>query len=201
MKPFVRAMLVVSVFASALGGCAATEELQSSFRESTTTYSPPANLNADPQSTGLLLVDAITRKPLNEMPLSGAVITEVNNPGKTIQAGSFQTGGFLSPLSGIVVFSDLAPGTYRIVKIRTQNINMWETIELPNNDEYLIKVSAGTPAYFGRIEVKHPFGTTKREVTLKHDKSREGESWKMVVSKYGESPWAEPINRRIEQSK
>ena len=131
------------------------------------------------------------------MPLSGVAIVNIKAPEKEITVGSFKTGGVLSQISGVVVIPNLMPGIYRIVKIRTQNVNMWETLYMPVTKEYEVEIKAGSPVYFGQIYVRHPMGTTDREISVKYEKSREIDSWKKVINKYNESLWAKIINEHI----
>ncbi len=191
-----RALLYTSLLAL-LYGCAVPEQIKQNYQEASELYHAPEQLFGNPQDTGILLVDALTEKPLNSMPLSGVAITNTQEPQKPIVFGSFKKGGFLSQQSGVVVMPNLQPGRYRIVKIKTQNVNMWETLHLPTTKEFEVEIHAGKLTYFGQIQVKHPFGSTDRKISIRHDNSREAESWKLVVDKYGDSPWAAIINTQI----
>ena len=194
--------LYLFLLTTLLIGCTAvTEQFKRNYQESTESYYAPDNLGTDIQSTGILLIDAVKKVTFNTMPISGASIVNIDNPEKKIIFGSFKTGGFLSQGSGVVVIPNLKPGAYKIVKIKTQNVNMWETLFMPKTKEYEIVIFAGKPSYFGRIEVKHPMGTTNRIIKLNHEPSREVESWKLVVEKYKESPWVNIINSHIRELK
>ena len=82
-----------------------------------TSYHAPTELNGDVQSTGLLLIDAVARNVAIRMTLSGVTIARLNEPGKEISTGSFNTGGLLSRNSGIAIIPGLTPGFYNIVKL------------------------------------------------------------------------------------
>jgi len=187
--------LLIFIAVLVLNACGVIEQYNRNYEEAAETYRPPENLNVNVQNVGLLLVDAVTKQALNTMALSGVAIINTDNPEKMILSGSFKKGGFLSQISGVVVFPDLKPGRYRIVKIKTENVNIWETRYMPTTKEFEIQISVSRPAYFGQIEVKHSFGSTDQKI--KYDKAREVESWEMVIAKYGKSPWTETIKERI----
>ncbi len=180
-----------------LNGCGFAEHFKRTYQEAGETYFAPENLGADTQNTGLLLVDAVTKHMLDTVRLFGVAIASIEDPGKTIIIGSFQTGGFLSQRSGVVVIPNLQPGTYKIVKTRTQTVHEWETLYMPTSKEFEIEISAGKPVYFGQIQIRWLFPSTDREIRIQYDKKREAESWKMVVDKYSESPWITIINTHI----
>ena len=197
-----KSSLAVFLFIALLSGCAGVaEQFKKNYKESTESYYAPEKLGTDTKNTGLMLVDAIKKVTFNNMPISGASIINISDPEKIITVGSFKTGGVFSQQSGVVVIPNLKPGIYRIVKIKTQNINMWETLYMPITKEYEVEILAGKPTYFGRIEVKHPIGTTDRIIKLNHEPSREAESWKLVIEKYKESPWVNIINSHINELK
>ncbi len=132
------------------------------------------------------------------MSLSGVAIAKLKGgPGDEILIGSFKTGGILSQLSGLVVIPGLEPGRYKITKVKTQNANLWETLNIPPSDDFTIEVKEKSPVYFGQIQIKHPVGSTEREIKIIYDKKREIESWKMVSAKYKSSPWSTIINQHI----
>jgi len=180
-----------------LNGCGVTEKIKSNYKVTIESYYAPDDLNADTQSTGLLLIDGVSEKSPNKMSLSGAAIVNTNNPGKIIYSGSFKPGGFLSQISGVVVIQNLRPGKYRLIKINTWSTNMWETIFMPNTREYEFDISAGKPVYFGQIKVSQPSGSLDIELNINYDKNRETEAWKLVVDKYNDSPWVKKINAHI----
>jgi len=192
-----RLPLLITLCCGLINGCGVTEQIKQNYQESMQTYYAPESLESNTQSTGILLVDAVTTKIANTMPLSGVAIVNVNDAGKEITIGSFKTGGLLSQQSGVVIIPNLQPGIYKIVKIRTQNVNMWETLNMPDTKEFEVEISAGKPIYFGQIQVKHPFASTDRAISVKHDKTRESESWKLVLDKYSESPWGAIIDAQI----
>ena len=178
-------------------GCGFPEHFKQNLQESSESYNAPEQLSGDPKDTGILLVDAFKKIAFNEMLLSGVAVVDTSGLQKPITYGSFRRGGFLSQISGVVVIPNLRPGTYRIVKIKTENVNVWETLPLPITEEFEVEVRAGEPTYFGRIHVKQPFASPQREITIQYDKNREAESWKMVADKYSDSPWTTIIAKRI----
>jgi len=191
------AALLICLAVVLLDGCAVAEKIQSNYQVTIESYYAPDELNADPQNTGLLLVDGISEKALNTMSLSGVAIVNTNNPENIIFSGSFKSGSFLSQISGVVVVQNLRPGKYRIKRINTWNENMWETIFMPDTSEYEIEISAGKPVYFGQIKVRQPIGSADIELNINYDKNRETEAWRMVVDKYSASPWVKKINAHI----
>jgi hypothetical protein len=191
------ATILICITVTLLNGCSVAKKIQSNFQVTIESYYAPDNLNADTQSTGLLLVDAVSEKALNTMLLSGVAIANINDPEKIIYSGSFKAGSFLSQISGVVVIPNLQPGKYKIIKINTWNANMWETIFLPDTREYEIEISAGNPVYFGQIKVRQQIGSTDIDINVNYDKKRETEAWMMVVDKYDVSPWVNKINAHI----
>jgi len=180
-----------------LNGCSVTERIKSGYQLTIESYYAPDDLNADTRSTGLLLVDGVSEKKSISMSLSGVAIVNAKYPEKIIYSGSFKTGNFLSPLSGVVVIPNLQPGKYRIIKINTWNESMWETIFMPDTREYEMEIVAGRPVYFGRIRVRQPAGSANSEIYIDYDKYRETEAWNMVMGKYNTSPWVKTINAHI----
>lgn len=190
---------LVSILCAAcimLGSCAVTEQIQKNYQEAAESYPAPGSLGANVNETGLLVVDAVMKKALNTMPLTGVAIANVSDPGDEILSGSFKTGGFLSQLSGVVVFPNLSPGTYRIVKVRTENVNMWETTFLPGTAEFEVEIAAGTPVYFGQIAIRHPVGSTERQIAVNYDGERESLAWQMVAERYQGSEWLPAIEEQ-----
>ena len=188
---------LICMTALLLNGCGFTEKIKRNYQVTIESYYAPDELNADPKGTGLLLVDALSEKKGNSMALSGVAIVNTNNPDKIIYSGSFKTGNFLSPLSGVVVIQNLQPGKYRIVKINTWSENMWETIFMPDSREYEMEIAAGKPVYFGRIKVRPAPGSANSEIYVDYNKNRETEAWNLVVGKYNTSPWVKAINAHI----
>jgi hypothetical protein len=191
------ATLLICIAVTLLNGCGITEKIKSNFKVTIESYYAPDDLNADTQSTGLLLVDAVSEKALKTLSLSGVAIANTNNPEDIIYTGSFKSGSFLSQICGVVVIPNLQPGIYRIIKINTWNENMWETIILPDSKEYEIEISAGNPVYFGQIKVRQPTGSSDIEININYEKNRETKAWMMVVDKYDVSPWVKKIKAHI----
>lgn len=191
------ATLLICLAAILLHGCGFTERIKSNYQVTIESYYAPDDLNADTQNTGLLLVDGVSEKALDTMALSGVAIVNTNKPKKIIFSGSFKPGNFLSQISGVVVFQNLQPGKYRIIKINTWNANKWETIFMPDTKEYEIEINAGKPVYFGQVNVRQQTGSTDIDMYINYDKNRETEAWRMVVDKYKESPWVKKINAHI----
>jgi hypothetical protein len=191
------AILLVCLATILLNGCGVTEKIKSNYQVTIESYYAPDDLNADTQSTGLLLVDGVSVKALDTMSLSGVAIVNTNNTKKIIFSGSFKPGSFLSQISGVVVIQNLQPGKYRIIKINTWNANRWETIFMPDTKEYEIEINAGKPVYFGQINVRQQVGSADIELNINYDKNRETEAWRMVVDKYKASPWVKKINAHI----
>lgn len=177
--------------------CSFPQHFKENYQASLENYPTPEQLSGSPENSGLMIVDAVTEKALNSMPISGASIVNLLEPEAMITAGSFKQGGLFSDLSGVVVFSNLKPGNYRIVKIKTQNANMWEVLSLPNSKEFEIEVVEGKVSYLGQIKIKHPFATTKREISLEYQASRESEALNITVTKFNQSSWAPIIQTQM----
>lgn len=179
-----------------LSGCAFVEQFDRNFQEALETYEAPENLDADPRTTGLLLVDAVAKWPLNSMSLVGVAIANVEDPETVTTHGAFRT-GFLGQLSGVVVIPNLRPGVYRLIKIKTWNVNRRQTNYMPATTEFEIEVRANRPAYIGQIKVRQRMFSMDMELQLDYDKGREVDSWQMVVDKYKESEWAKVVEAHI----
>ena len=185
----IRNFLLPLFVLSFAGACAVTERFEQNYQEATAVYPEPVDLDAAPQNTGLLLIDAVTKKALNTMPLSGVAIANLDDPETEITAGSFRSGGFLGQMSGVVVIPGLKPGPYRITRLRTQNANFWESLNMPETADFIIEVRANSPTYFGQVQIVHPVGTTDREIKIDYRKKREVEAWRKVSDRYAGSPW------------
>jgi hypothetical protein len=170
--------------------------MQDNYRESMQTYPVPDRLAGKPADSGLLLIHAVSKKALNTLPLSGVAIAPVEDATAMILAGSFKSGGLLSQPSGVVVFDALSPGRYRVVRIRTENVNMWETVELPSDADYEFERRPGSLVYLGQIEVRHPVGTATRTFTFNRNADREAAAWKMVLNRYPDSDWTSALGER-----
>jgi hypothetical protein len=200
-----RILLLISVLVL-LNACAFFEQvnrnIEQTHQERMESYDVPEQLNGNPQNTGILLVDAIMENAFNNLYLSGVAIANTTNtrePGKPILLGSFKKGGFLSQLSHVVVVPNLQPGIYKIVKVQTDNQKAWETTYMPITKEFEVAIYAGDPTYFGQINIRAPFGSADRIISIKYDKKREADSWKMVMEKYSDSPWVTVINTHIKE--
>jgi hypothetical protein len=180
-----------------VNGCAVGEQYQRHIKESMESYPPPKDLNCEKEK-GLLLVDAISKKPGNTLSLSGAAIFNVDDPGKTILSGDFKTGGPLSPTSGVVVFPNLNPGTYRVLKIHMWNVNMWETLFMPTTKEFEIKIEPDKAYYFGQISVQQKFGSIERNIEVKSSPDRKVKSWGKVTEKFPDSSCLPIIREQME---
>ena len=75
-----------------------------------------------------------------------------------------------------------------------RNLNVQRTLNRPTGDT-TIEVRANAIVYFGQIRI--PTNPRDRDIELKYVKKREIESWKMVLDKYSDSPWATMIDEHI----
>jgi hypothetical protein len=188
-----RALLAATT--ALLYGCGGlAEHMERYFEEASVAYNPPEQLNGSPQDTGILLVDALSTRILsNRMGLTGVAIANLKEPEKPIVFGSISS-GFLSPPTGVVVIPNLQPGTYKIIKIETANVNYRELLYMPNTKDFEVEIYAGRPTYFGQIQVKRD-----GSISIQYDKTREAESWGKVVDKYSDSPWVTVINTHVKE--
>jgi hypothetical protein len=184
-----------------VNGCAVGEQFQKNIQESKESYPPPKDLNCE-KDKGLLLVDAITSRPGNTLSLIGAAIINTNDPGKVILSGAFKTGGLLSQTSGVVVFPNLTPGTYKILKIHMWNVNMWETLYMPTTTEFEIKIEPDKAYYFGQISAHQKFGgSVDRKIEVKFSLDRKTKSWGKVIEKFPDSPCLPIIQKHLESER
>lgn len=196
MPAFALLFLVLSALVM-VGGCAVGEQFQRNVQESMESYPPPKDLGCD-KGKGLLLVDAVSSKPGNTLSLLGAAIVNTNDPGKTILSGAFKTGGPLSPTSGVVIFPNLTPGTYKILKIHMWNVNMWETLYVPTTKEFEITIEPDKAYYFGQISAHQKFGSIERSIEVKLNPDRKIKSWGKVIEKFPDSSCLPIIREQIE---
>jgi len=187
-------VLICCVAILILNSCAVGEQLKRNYQEATETYPPVVTINSDIQKTGILLVDAAEKKSS----LSGIAVVNLNNPEQVILSGSFKTGGFLSPNSGVSVLSGLHSGKYRLIKVLMRSQKMWETIYMPSTKEFEVEIDAGRAVYMGQIDIEHPMFSTDRIIKINYTKERELDSWKMVNEKFNNSTWKEIINSNME---
>ncbi len=67
-----------------------------------TNYYVPEDLNGDAQNTGLLLIDAVRKTGyLRQWAFSGVTIASLNEPGKKISTGSFDTRVFWGGIAAL----------------------------------------------------------------------------------------------------
>jgi len=177
--------------------CAVVEQYQKNIQESRVSYPHLKDLHCE-KGKGLLLVDAITSRPGNTLSLNGAAIINIAAPEKIILSGSFNTAGFLSPLSGVVVFPRLDAATYRVLKINMWNVNMWETLYMPPTEEFEITVEADKAYYLGLISARQtPGGAMNRKIEIRLMPDRELDSWQKLINKFPDSNCLAVVRRHI----
>lgn len=189
----IRSTLILTIIVvTMLTSCAVTEQYKNYFKETSEIYEQTKDLNANIDTTGLILIDAVSSKTGNKLSLIGVEIFDTQSPDNSILRASFNS-GFLMTNTGVVVIKDIQPGTYRINKLKFWNVNLTEIVYVPKTSEYEVKVIARKPTYFGQINVRQSFGSADREYEIKYDKVGEVEAWKKVLSKYEKSSWAKTI--------
>ena len=195
-----RLHLVVCICACAIliSGCGLMRKIKETNEELSINYPSPEHLNFDPETTGIMLIDAKFKRGLiSTMSIDGAAIINIDYPDQLILSGSFKTGGFLSGMSKFAVFANLVPGRYRIVKIKLSSGSDKSVLFMPLTQDLEIEIVAGKPVYHGRIVAKVKMFSRKIKIEVEYSQKREAECWEKVVDKYKESPWNQKINERI----
>jgi hypothetical protein len=179
-----------------VGACAFGEQYVQSVKESMENYPRPDALSCD-TGKGLLLVDAVGSTPAGKFVLHGAAIANKEDPARAILSGSFKTGP-LSPESSVVVFFNLDPGTYRLLKMRLGNAAMEQTIGLPVAKEFEAAVEAGRAHYLGQVALRQKFGSIERTIELAASAEKRNEAWTKVIRKFPDSSCLPLIRKAME---
>lgn len=180
-----------------LWGCGVARQFQEGVQESMTLYPSPGALACD-DSTGLLLIDAVSTRPLQTLGLRGAAIYDVRSPDDDRLSGAFNTGGLLPSGSGLVAFQGLPEGTYRVSRLRLANPNYEETLQLPATSTYEVRIEPGKIHYFGKVRAHRRVGPNPPEVAVNRDVEAEQEAWTKVLGRFDDSGCAPLIRRRLE---
>lgn len=186
-----------------LGGCTTyinlLKDIAKTNEELYLNYPSPEHLFYDQEENGILLIDARYGHGYGSFPIEGAAIINNEYPDSVIFSGSFNNDGLFGGSSKIVLFPNLVPGMYTIVKIRVTTNNS-KKIFFPNltltMNGLVVEVIAGTPVYFGRLFLQPRFrGNVESDIEYK--KEEEIESWEKVIKKYKGSPWIKIINDHL----
>lgn len=154
---------------------------------------PPEKLEGALETTGILLIDtAIIAKGLFvecTHEVTDAWVVNVDDPANPIHGGCF--------VDGLVILHNLEPGTYRVYKLRSWG-NATVEVVIPPDEEFLVEVSAGVPAYFGRVTFRDTRSwSAKLEYEWESDQEREHSAWAKLKEKYGNSAWVPRIDERM----
>jgi len=187
--------VVVLVLAVALSGDAASATFREMLKQSVEDYPSPTALTHEP-GTGILLVDGVIKAAWSTMTLDGVVVVNTSLPDKEILSGTIRTRG-LRRSDGIVIFANLEPGTYRLVRIKASNVNQWRVQPVPESPEFEIKIEPDHVYYIGQIVAQLKMGS--RNATFRTDwtKEREAIAWKQTIDAYPDSPWLATLNERL----
>lgn len=152
----------------------------------------PSKLDASPETSGLLLVDAeVVHKGLlfgqTRFGTTGAWIEGA--AGKHIYAGSFGR--------GLVVFQGLEPGSYRLIKLNGSSGRSWIGAQMPPDSQLVAVLLAGTPTYLGRLTVTSK-GFKNFALDWKREAAAERAAWQRLRREYRETPWAASIDARLQ---
>ncbi len=156
---------------------------------------PPKRLTSDPASSGLILVQAELHGAfLSEFDLIGVTLERQGGSPETIRMGNIYQGLF-GGLGGPVLF-EVAPGRYRIVQLKGQNVNGWKLVRLPLAPQYEAEVHAGALVYIGTVHTRSK-GRGQVTAELTYDAASEVKGWQRVIKEYPTSVWVSIIEDRI----
>lgn len=198
-------MLLLPFFLpSVLAGCSQMKEFAQDVYDSTEEYPPaPRNLDAPPESTGLLLVYAeILEKGLlwdHDVDLDAVSIIRVDEPEHPIVVSDFSY--------RLVVFHGLVPGMYLInsligSKEEKNDAGDTETIYIEKNISDLpdaaVKIEAGAAVYLGKLTYMNDSYLGQKWI-LSVDRAAEHalHAWEVLLDSYQESPWTPLIEEEI----
>jgi len=186
--------VVLLLSAVALSGDAASATFREMLQQSVEDYPSPTSLTHEP-GTGLLLVDGVIKAAWSTMTLDGVVVVNTSLPDKEILSGTIRTRG-LRRSDGIVIFANLEPGTYRMVRIKASNVNQWRVQPVPESPEFEIKIEPDRVYYIGQIVAQVKIGSRNATFRTAWTKEREAIAWKQTIDAYPDSPWLAALNER-----
>lgn len=166
-----------------------------------------AKLEGLPEETGLLILDGSTvgDSIFQAVQLAGegegspiikGQITQILSTNNEIFSGDSDS------WRGYVIFSNLKPGPYRIVRVGDHPY-LPAGFKLPESDEFAFKIEAGKPKYLGFLKVRKFSGKKsaeekkKKRFKVDYSSEREKKTWEHFIKVYADSPWAEKMKARV----
>ena len=185
LRPLRRSLLVLILNVAAVSaGLASIEgELRAHYPK------PPKQLETDPATSSVLLVDFDLVGIIHLNNLDGAALRKQGQDGAMIRAGTMK--------GRLVMFNDLEAGTYSLEFLRLGNYNADLVLQRPPAVAIEVTVTKGAVAYLGSVVVTKKFGPDPPIMQLAYDAKREVEAWSTFKSKYAGSPWVAVADRRI----
>jgi hypothetical protein len=104
--------------------------------------------------------------------------------------------------SGLIVFSNLQPGPYRLVAVEMEGvagkIKTHQTHTIPDQciPFVTVDIAAGATSFLGKLSIETRSGGVQYKgarFDLVYDEAREREAWKQMLGLYPGSPWTEAI--------
>lgn len=111
-----------------------------------------------------------------------------------------------------VVFSNLEPGEYTFRSMSyssSDGVRTYTTTytvsaaHLAQVPQLKLQVAPGHPAYVGKFKVfaKKTFTESELKVSYESDPALEKQAWTKMLAEYKASPWAQPIQQRLDELK
>ncbi len=188
----IKKIIKLGVFAAAISmfSCAAT--------------TPIADMAGQPESAGLVVVDAM---------ISVSDVSQVKTNAFSSEAYLVRVGGPSEALkgkksSGLLLFSNLAPGRYRLSKVKSVMMSEGEiynkSYPIPNiRKEMTFDVRAGSVLYVGKLIIKDFTQTRRGNISydFDHEPAYEVAAWQELIKSYKGSPWSLLIEERLKKLK
>lgn len=174
--------LFLSVVTTCSVACSALTQAHAMVQETTGSYpKPPKALEASPDATGVLLVDA----SIASYELDGVLLEHLASSHRQFRAASFEE----PDLKELALFSGLEPGAYRVAGFRGRNSGGTYFVKTSNSPMYNVTIEVGKASYLGRFEAEFAGGTQITVVQMARA-GRQTAAWSALLRKYPGSSWA-----------
>ena len=196
-------LVALAVLMILLQGCAAMQEHFASVTE--TPARTPGKLDASVYETGILLVKAeMIGKDLfgkHSYNITAASLATASDPEQVKRVGNFA--------DGLIVFSDLPPGDYAVVRVdgwrNTGNGMATLKMPVPLDPMHTITIEAGDAKYFGKVTCRDAregrVGRSQWVAEWSEDGEEEALAWEELRDEYSTSMWVPTIIARMKSAR
>lgn len=157
-----------------------------------------APLLGSPADTGLVIIDAQAEMTglFGGTSLAVAESATITRPADNVSIE------LTAADRGLVVFSNLKPGDYRLTRVTAQFGDSERNIPIPEDQqqEFAFTVEAGKPVYLGKVNARGSFKLTEfgeSEYTLIESEQYRQRALNRVVELYPDSEWTPLLRERL----